>query len=194
MRQNICIILNAKSKKEMYKELFDTLDLYREDKHLDVEYELCIGKDEFEQEYEDFKQKYRDRNPEAIQKRLERFGFNNIEELIEHSLKIYGWETLENYVLKRYNVIRFEGNKCIGLYNPKGYIDYVDSIIACKKYRKFTAKEIDECDISEVILPNKTEITWDSNKDCKSNELKMKQALNRYATKNTYIAMVRVHF
>lgn len=194
MRQNICIILDSKSRKNIYKELFKTIDLYREDRNCNTEYELHPTKEMIEKEYEDFKQKYRNTESSIMEKRLKKFGFKDVEEYIKHALKIYKWETFEKYAYNRYNIVRFEGNKCIGLYNPKGYIDFVDSIVACNKYKRFTSKNIKEFDIAEVVLPNKTEVTWDENKDYNSNKLKMKQAINRYANKNTYIAIVRVHF
>ena len=106
----------------------------------------------------------------------------------------YEWPTLEDYAYDRYKVARFEGNKAIALYNPKGYIDYVEHIITCDKYRKFTSKKIKDFDIAEVILLDKTEIKWDDKINYKSNKLRIKQTINRYATKNTYIAIVRVHF
>lgn len=195
MRKNICIILNSKSKKYARKEVYETLDLYREDKYLNEEYELKYhSKDVIEKEYEEFKQKYRLMSPSTIERALKRTGCKDIEEYIQCALKHYGWETLEKYAYKKYKIIRFDGNKSIGLYNPKGYIDKVEYIMACGKYRKFTAKDIKDLDIAEVILSDKTEIEWDKNKDYKSNKLRIKQAINKYANKNTYIAVARVHF
>ena len=39
MRQNIAIVLNAKTKKEAHREMYETIDLFREDMHMDTEYE-----------------------------------------------------------------------------------------------------------------------------------------------------------
>lgn len=194
MRHNICIILNAKSKKDAYKEIHETVDLYREDEHMNTEYESYITKSMLEEEYEDFKQQYRDKKADIIKKRLDHYGFNDIEDYIAYALDLYGWNTLEKYALNRYNIIRFEGDKCIGLYNPRGYIDGFDGILAFNKYKKLTAKKLKNCAIAEVILPDKTDITWDMKKDYKTNKLILKQAINKYATKDTYIAIVRVHF
>lgn len=195
MRQNICIILNSKTKKDAYKELGEVLDLYKEDKNCNTEYEVLFPKSVFKEEYEQFKQKYRNLNPSKIKHRLETTRCKNIEEYIQYVLEtIYHWGTLEDYVYKRYNIVRFEGDKCIGLYNPIGYIDYVDHVIACHKYKKFKSKDIEDFNIAEVILPDRTDVVWNTDKDCKSNKLIFKQVINRYANKNTYIAVVRVHF
>ena len=71
------------------------------------------------QEYEDFKQKYRNLNPRIIERRLVKSGYKDIEEYIQYVLEtIHEWPTLEDYAYDRYKVARFEGNKAIALYNP----------------------------------------------------------------------------
>lgn len=195
MRKNICIVLNSKSRKDVYKELGETLSIYKENENCNTECESWLTKDILEKEYEDFKQQFRNLNPKSIQNRLESTGCKDIEEYIQYALEnIYNWATLEDYAYNRYNIIRFEEDKTIGLYNPKGYIDYVDSILACGKYKKFTSKDIDRLEISEIILPNETEIKWDFTKDYKSNKLIIKQFINKHIDNNTYIAVARVHF
>lgn len=195
MRQNVCIILNSKSRKHIYKEMHRVVDLYREDKHMTEEYELKYHpKDVLEKEYEEFKDKYRHMSPSTIENGLKRTGCKDIEEFIEYAVKQLGMDTLEKYAYKLHGIVRFDGNKSIGLRNPKGYIDSFCGVLACGKYRKFTRKDIDNLDISEVILPNNAEVSWDIKKEYKVNKLRIRQAIRKYADKNTYIVVVRVRY
>lgn len=197
MKQNICIVLNSKNKRDAIKEMYKIIDLFKEDKHLDTECESWITKSIIEKEYEDFKQEYR--NLPNIQDRLDDWGehpdkFKDIEEYIAYVLEGYGWSTLEDYSYMNYNIIRFEGEKAIVICNPKGYIDYVDHIISIKKIKYLTNKKIKSFRISELILKDKSVVSEDLNKSYKLNKLILKQALNKYANNNDYIAIVRVHF
>lgn len=198
MRENICIVLNAKNKKEAFKEMHETIDLFREDYYLDVEYTLdekYWTKSYFEEEYEERKQEYRDLSPENIEKRLKRSGCKDIEEYIQMIFeKVYKWGTFEDYVKERHNIIRFEGEKCIGLYNPRGYIDYVDHIIALKKYKNISSTDIKKFRIAKLVYKNKNDLDWDSDKDYKTNKMLLHQALRHEAKGDDYIAIVRVHF
>ena len=195
MRHNIAIVLNAKSKKEAHKEMYETIDLFRENMHMDTEYEsVSIDKEYIKEQYENFKQKYRDLDKDDIKSRLEYSGAKDIEEYIQDVLDMYGWNTLEDYAKERYNIIRFEGDKCIGIYNPRGYIDYVDSVLCMKKYKNIRINRIKKYRIAEVILKNKTSIEWDMDKEYKDNKLILKQALRKDIKPNDYLAIVRVHF
>lgn len=197
MRENICLILNAKNKKDALEEMHQTIDLFREDCNLNTEYELdkrYWTKSYFKKEYENKKQEYRNLSQENINKRLERSGLNNIEEYIDFVFKTFGWNTLEDYVKKVYNVVRFEGEACIGLYNPIGYIDYVDRIITLKKYKNLSSSNMKKHNVAKLVYKNKEYLDWDVNKDYKTNKMLLNQALRREASNNDYIALVRVHF
>lgn len=207
MRENICIVLNAKNKKDAQRELHDTIDLFREDCHLDTECESWFTKEMLRSEYEAFKQRYRDLPEDNIQSRLNDWGecpgrFKDIEEYIEYVLGSYGWETLEKYAT-RYNIVRFEEEKAISIHNPRGYIDYVDSILCLKKYKYLTTKKLKDFGINSLVFKDKTDLIWecgdfDSAEELKErykrNRRKIKQALNREANNNDYIAIVRVHY
>lgn len=206
MRENICIILNAKNKKDLQSELHDTIDLFREDCHLYTEFESWFTKDMVQSEYEGIKQRYRDLPQDSIQSRLDDWGecpgrFKDIEEYITEVLKIYGWETLEKFAYSRFNIIRFEGNKSIGVHNPNGYIDYIDSILCIKKYKYLTNKKLKNFRINSLVFKDKTTLDWtitnnidELKENYKSNKLRIKQALNREANNDDYIAIVRVHY
>ncbi len=195
MRQNIAIVLNAKTKKEAHREMYETIDLFREDMHMDTEYEsIYFTKEYIEEQYENFKQKYRDLDKDDIESRLEYSGAKDIEEYIQDVLDMYGWNTLEDYAKERYNIIRFEGNKCIGIYNPRGYIDYVDSILCMKKYKNISTNDIKKYRIAEIVLKDKTSIEWDMDKTYRDNKLILKQTLRKDIEPNNYLAIVRVHY
>lgn len=195
MRHNIAIVLNAKTKKEAHKEMYETIDLFRENMHMDTEYEsTCLTKEYIEEQYENFKQKYRDLDKDDIKSRLEHSGAKDIEEYIQNVLDMYGWSTLEDYAKERYNIIRFEEDKCIGIYNPRGYIDYVDSILCMKKYKNISTNDIKRYRIAEIVLKDKASIEWNIDKTYKDNKLVLKQALRKDINPNDYLAIVRVHY
>lgn len=196
MRENICIILNSRNKRDALKEMHKTINLFREDHHLDTEF-VCnklFNKKAIEEEYEEFKQKYRDLSEENIERRLIQSGLTNIEEYIDMVLNLYGWETLEKYAKQRYNIIRFEGDDSIGIYNPRGYIDYVDHIVKVKKYKYIKPWEFKKFRISKVVRKDKSDIDWDLDKSYKDNTLILRQDLRRNVKPDDYIAIVRVHY
>lgn len=200
MRMNICVVLNSRNRKEALKELEETIDLFREDKHCNVEVEYMFPKYYIEKEYEAFKQRYRDLPEENIKSRLNDWGkfpnrFKDIEEYINYVLEAYGWETLAKYARSKYNIIRFEDDgKSICLYNPRGFIDYTQPQRFMRKYKNFSNKEIKDIGIGMLVLKDKSDIDWDLKKHYTDNEMIIKQRLNRDAKNNDYIAFVRVHY
>lgn len=196
MRENICIILNSKNKKEALKEMHEVINLFREDMHLDTEY-IChelFNKKAIEKEYEEYKQQYRDLSEDNKAKRIESEGCNDIEEYIQIVMDIFGWGTLEKYAKSRYNIIRFDGEDSIGVYNPRGYIDYVDHVVKVKKYKYIKPWEFKKFRIAKVIRKDKSDIDWDLDKSYKDNNLILRQDLRKNVKPDDYIAIVRVHY
>lgn len=196
MRENICIILNSKNKNDALKEMNEVIKIFREDCHLDTEYKCheLYNKSELEKDYEGFKQEYRNLPELSLRRRMKAAEVSTVEEYIDFVLKLFNWDTLEKYVKSKYNIVRFEGDTSIGLYNPRGYIDYVDHVIEVKKYKFLKSKDIKKFRLSSVILKDTTDINWDSDKNCKDNSLMLRQVLRRNAKPDDYIAVVRVHF
>lgn len=195
MRENVCIVLNAKNRKDALLELKETLDKFNEDCCKDTEFVAkYVTKSDLEKEYEDYKQQYRDLSEESKRKRIEREGLKDIEEYIQFVMDIFGWGTLEDYVRERYDIIRFDGEKCIGLYNPRGYIDYIDRIYLFKKYKYLKSTEIKKYGLSTIIRKDLDMITEDNNKSYKDNRLRIRQSLRNDAKGDNYIAIVRVHY
>ena len=207
MRENILIVLNAKTKKEAMKELLEVVDYIDEDKNKNwiAKGMSHLNKEYYIDEYNEIREEYRQHIIEHDLMSKGLFESTDIEGCIQECLEYSIYETFEAF-LEHNNIVGFnEDEVALFKYNKHGWIDRFEKIKLLKKYKnvKHRSKLNSNYEISTIIDKNKSiyheEVLWDYPKvelktRAKNKIRKRKELLKRIINNDDYVAVIRVHF